>query len=144
MLDGLSRRFERVLIGTLTVTTSLVVALATLDLLWMIVQDLATPPLILLQVDELLDLFGFILIILVGIELMETIKGYLREQVVRLEVVLDVALIAVARKIIIFDIKEAAPLAAFGIAAIVLALGIARYLVKSGRRKPPGDEKCDP
>ena len=141
MIDGFSRRFERVLIGTLMVTTCLVVALATLDLLWMVVQDLLTPPLILLQVEELLDLFGFILIILVGIELMETIKGYLREQVVRLEVVLDVALIAVARKIIIFEIKEAAPLAAFGIAAIVLALGVARYLVKSGRRTPPSAEK---
>jgi len=133
MFDQFSRRFEQVLIGVLTVATALVVALATLELLWMVAKDLVTPPVILLQVDELLDLFGFILIILVGIELMETIKGYLREHVVRLEVVLDVALIAIARKIIIFEIKEAAPLAPFGIAGIVLALGIARYLVMSGR-----------
>jgi uncharacterized membrane protein (DUF373 family) len=74
---------------------------------------------------------GFVLIILVGIELLETIKGYLREHVVRLEVVLDVALIAIARKIIVLEMNESTPLAAFGIAAVVLALGIARYLVRS-------------
>jgi uncharacterized membrane protein (DUF373 family) len=99
----------------------------------MIVQDLVTPPVILLEVDELLDLFGFVLIVLVGIELLETIKSYLHEHVVRLEVVLDVALIALARKIIILELGEALPLAALAIAAVVIALGVARHLVKSQR-----------
>lgn len=142
-MERLTNQLERGVVLALTVATALVVALATLDVLWMIVQDIATPPVILLEVDELLDIFGFILIVLVGIELMETIKGYLREHVVRLEVVLDVALIAIARKIIIFEVKEAAPLASFGLAAIIIALGIARYLVKSGRQAssaPPTPE----
>jgi uncharacterized membrane protein (DUF373 family) len=110
----------------------------------MIVQDIATPPVVLLEVDELLDIFGFILIVLVGIELMETIKGYLREHVVRLEVVLDVALIAIARKIIIFEVNEATPLASIGLAAIITALGIARYLVKSGRQERPARPTPEP
>jgi uncharacterized membrane protein (DUF373 family) len=131
VVHNLGRRFEQVLLTILSAMVALIVALATLDLLWMIIQDLISPPIILLDITELLDLFGFVLIILVGIELLETIKGYLREHVVRLEVVLDLALIAIARKIIVLEMTESAPLAAFGIAVVVLALGIARYLVRS-------------
>jgi uncharacterized membrane protein (DUF373 family) len=37
---------------------------------------------------------------LIGIELLETIKAYLLEKVVHVEIVIEVALIAIARKVI--------------------------------------------
>jgi uncharacterized membrane protein (DUF373 family) len=47
-------------------------------------------------------------------------------------IVLEVALIAVARKVVIIDVKEYAPASLFAIAAIVLALAGAYYLQRRG------------
>ncbi len=47
------------------------------------------------------EIFGFFMLILIGIELLETIRAYLVENVVHVEVVIEVALIAIARKVII-------------------------------------------
>lgn len=46
--------------------------------------------------DELMDLFGVFLLVLIGIELLDTIKVYLKENVVNVEVVVLVAIIAVS------------------------------------------------
>jgi len=70
------------------------------------------------------------MMILIGLELIETIKMYLVEEMVHVEVILLVAIIAVARKVIILDVKSAAPLTLIGIAAIILALSIGYYWLK--------------
>jgi uncharacterized membrane protein (DUF373 family) len=101
-----------------------VVILATLELGVVLVEQALEPPrLLLLDLTELLTVFGFFLMILIGLELIETMKLYLTEDRVRLEVVFAVALTAVARKIIILDIKELEPLALLGLAGVILALG---------------------
>ena len=84
----------------------LVVALATLDLGWIITKDILTPPILLLDLDELLEIFGFFLLILIGVELLETIKAYLRDNIIHVEIVLEVAVIAVARKVIVLDLSK--------------------------------------
>jgi hypothetical protein len=81
------------IVGTLIVLMAVVLLLTTIDLGWMLVQDILTPPVILLEIEELLEIFGFFLLILIGVELLETIKAYLNEGVVHVEVVLMVALI---------------------------------------------------
>ncbi|MEZ4567971.1 MAG: phosphate-starvation-inducible PsiE family protein [Desulfobacterales bacterium] len=67
-------------------------------------------------------------------ELLETIKAYLSENVVHTEIVLGcaVALIAIARKVIILDVKVYDPLTIFGIAALIFTIAIA-YLIKKCR-----------
>jgi hypothetical protein len=47
-----------------------VVLLATVELALLIGKDVLTPPLFLLELDELLELFGQFLLVLIGIELM--------------------------------------------------------------------------
>ena len=47
------------------------------------------------------EFVGFFLLVLIGIELLETIKAYLLTNVIHVEIVLEVALIAIARKVII-------------------------------------------
>ena len=79
------------------------------------------------------------LLVLIGIELMHTMKIYIEHRVIHLEAVLSVALIAVARKIVILDTKELPEGALLGIAAIVFALTLGYYLVRRSRR-----EKSDP
>jgi uncharacterized membrane protein (DUF373 family) len=128
----LLKRFEKVILSALIIMMSTVVFLSTLELGWIIVQDILTPPVILLEIDELLDVFGFFLLVLIGIELLETLKTYLVEHVIHAEIVLEVAVIAIARKVIILDVKELPSSTLLGIAAIIITLAVAYYLVKRG------------
>jgi uncharacterized membrane protein (DUF373 family) len=126
MLEPL-HKFEKAITTTLMVLMALVVLLATIELGWIIVKDVITPPVLLLEIDELLDIFGLFLLVLIGVELLETIKAYVKEHVVHVEVVMTVAMIAIARKVIILDVKQLAPMTLIGIAAIILALAAANY-----------------
>jgi uncharacterized membrane protein (DUF373 family) len=102
----------------------------TIDLAWLIIKDIITPPVILLDINELLDIFGLFLLVLLGIELISTLKTYLTENEVHVEVVFAVALIAIGRKVIILDVKELSSLSLIGIASIILSLSIGYFLVK--------------
>ncbi len=126
MLD-LLKKFEKAVTATLVILMAVVVLLATIELGWIIIKDIITPPVLLLEIDELLDIFGLFLLVLIGVELLETIKAYLKDNVVHFEVVLTVAMIAIARKVITLDVKELAGMTLVGIAAIILALAAARY-----------------
>ena len=70
------------------------------------------------------------MLVLIGLELLETIRAYISEHVVHAEVVIEVAIIAIARKVIILDVKELDPLALIGIAAIIVALGGVYWIIK--------------
>ena len=131
MLDIL-RKFEQVILVALVLMMSVVVFLSTVELGWIIFRDIVTPPVVLLDIDELLDVFGFFLLVLIGIELLETIKTYFVEHVIHVEVVIEVAVIAIARKVIILDVKELPSLTLLGIAAIIITLAVAYWVVKRG------------
>jgi uncharacterized membrane protein (DUF373 family) len=124
------RVFERVIVTALMVMMTLVVLLSTVELGWILLQDVLTPPVALLDINELLDVFGFFLLVLIGVELLETIRAYLTEHVIHAEIVLEVALIAIARKVIILDVKELPSLTLLGIAAILISLAGAYYIIK--------------
>jgi uncharacterized membrane protein (DUF373 family) len=126
MLDML-KKFEKVITVTLVVLMAIVVLLATIELGWIIIKDIITPPVFLLEIDELLEIFGLFLLVLIGVELLETIKAYLKENVVHIEVVMTVAMIAIARKVIILDVKELPSMTLVGIAAIIVALAVAKF-----------------
>jgi len=132
MLEKL-KSFERIITFVLIGMMIVVVLLATLELGWIIIKDIITPPVMILEIDELLEIFGLFLLVLIGIELLETIKSYLHDQVLRVEVVLSVALIAIARKVIILDIKHASNMTLVGIGVIIAALAGAYYLFKQSK-----------
>jgi len=125
----LMKRFERVIVTALILLMILVIGLATVEVAWLVIQDIVSPPVLLLEIDELLDIFGMFLLVLVGIELLYTLRAYWAENEVHVEVVFAMALIAVARKVIILDVKELDSLVLIGIAAIVLALSVGYYYV---------------
>jgi len=109
--------------------------LATVELGWIIGKDVLAPPYILLEPRELLELFGQFLLVLIGIELLHSMKIYAVRRVIHLEAVLIVALIAVARKVIVLEPKELPEGALTGIAAITLALALGYYLVRRSHRE---------
>ena len=116
------RKYERVIVGVLIAMLAVVVALSTVELGWILLKDMMTPPSPLLEVNELLEIFGFFLLVLIGLELLDTIKVYFEKGSVELKVIFTVALIAISRKIIIFDPKDYDGLQMIGVAAIIVAL----------------------
>ena len=84
----LTEKFERVINVTLLALLAVVVLLATVDLGWVILKDLLTPPMFLLDVDELLELFGAFLLVMIGLELLDTVKIYITQKTIHVEVVL--------------------------------------------------------
>jgi uncharacterized membrane protein (DUF373 family) len=143
ILDTLDR-FEKIVVVFLVGLMVLTVALATIELAVFLIQDIAAHPRYLLGIDELLDLFGMFLLVLLGLELLETIKAYLIEHAIHVEVVMVVALIAVARKVIILDVKEMPSMTLFAIGLIILTLSVGYYLISrifEGRRHAQSAEK---
>jgi uncharacterized membrane protein (DUF373 family) len=139
LLEKILKIFERFIVGSLILMMIVVILLSTIELGRILVLDIITPPNYLLDITELLDVFGFFMLILIGVELLETIRAYLNEHVVHVEIVLEVALIAVARKVVIIDVKEYSPNTLFAIAAIVLSLAGAFYLQKRVRNRKEAD-----
>ena len=133
---NLLKSFERWMVQALMVMMALVLALATLDLGWLIVRDIfQQQPYFLLSVEQLLDIFGLFMLVLIGVELLETImKTYLTPGQAHYEVVLSVAIIAIARKVIILDMKNTDSLSLLGIAAIIVALTLGYYFMKRSHR----------
>jgi uncharacterized membrane protein (DUF373 family) len=122
--------FEKTITLALVILMIIVVAFTTIELGRLILVDLFSPPIDLLNVSEMLDIFGIFLLVLVGIELLDTIKAYLIEHVVHEEVIVAAALVAVLRKVIILDVKTTDSLTIIGIAVIILAVSMAYWIVK--------------
>jgi len=124
------------MIQSLMVMMAIVLGLATIDLAWLIIKDIITYPYVILSVEDLLDIFGLFMLVLIGIELLETImKTYLTQGQPHYEVVLSVAIIAIARKVIILDLKEVSSLSLIGIASIIVALTAGYFLMKKVQPK---------
>ena len=126
-------KIEQVIVLSLLVMMVSVVVLSTIELGWLIIKDVSTPPIFFLEIDELLDIFGMFLLVLIGVELLETVKMYLTRKSVHVEVVFVVAMIAVARKVIILDVKELSSLTLIGIGVIIFALSAGYYLVRRNK-----------
>lgn len=131
---------ERAVVYALMALMAIVLVLATFDLIWAMALAVATPPYFIVALDSLLEIFSMFLLVLVGLELLDTITAYIQEHVVHAEIVLLAAMIAVARKAITLDFKRIDPIAVFGIAALLLGLAIAYFLLK--RANVPPEPPC--
>jgi uncharacterized membrane protein (DUF373 family) len=125
--------FERVIVYVLMCLLMVVVSITTGELAWMLLKDLSWARGLLLDTEELFGLFGFFLLVLIGVELLLTLKTYITESVVHVEVVLEVALIAVAQKIIILDASRTGPLTLLAMSGLVLTLAAAFWWVRVAR-----------
>ncbi len=142
------KRCEKLIIQALMVMMAIVLGFATIDLGWLITKDVLESPLFLPSVDQLLDIFGLFMLVLIGVELLETImKSYITQGQPHFEVVLSVAIIAIARKVIILDLSKVDSLSLIGIASIIVALTVGYFLMKKSQAQnnpslfPEGNDK---
>jgi uncharacterized membrane protein (DUF373 family) len=128
---GLYERFEHVIAVVLAGLIAVIVVVA--------VWDLAKTVVILAMYDMLdpLDhrtfqaIFGQILTVLIALEFKHSIVKVVAaaESIVQVKTVLLIALLALSRKLIILDATVVAPAMLLALAAVLLALGVAYWLV---------------
>src|SRR3984885_588327 len=138
-METLLSKAQRLIAFVLGILLVVVVALSTVHLGFLIAQEIWAPPRFLIPVQGLLEIFSFFLLILIGVELLETLKAYLRKDVIHVRIVLEVALIAMARKVIILEPGSVSGATLFGMAALISALGVAFYFERKAHR-----EQLDP
>ena len=78
--------------------------------------------------EQVYSIFGDLLLILIGLELMHTVKVYLQDHTVHVEVILAVALVALARKVIAVNLKDQA--STIGLALLIIALAGSHWLLR--------------
>jgi uncharacterized membrane protein (DUF373 family) len=81
--------------------------------------------------DSLFLIFGLFLNVLIALEILENITGYLKKHVIQVELVIVTSLIAVARKIIILDLEKKTAADLIGLATAIFALSISYLIVRA-------------
>jgi uncharacterized membrane protein (DUF373 family) len=133
-MDRLGRIFELVVVRAVQVLLMIMTAIATIvlfALMWRALRETA------LQYENVPALhhtlqrgFGGVLIVLLGLELLDTLKTYFSHHHIRAEVILVVALIAVGRHVIQLDFETVPAQSLVGLSALVLVLTTGLFLVK--------------
>jgi uncharacterized membrane protein (DUF373 family) len=73
--------------------------------------------------------FGGVLVVVLGLELIETLKVYFHEHQVRVEVIMIVGLIAVGRHVIQVDFEHVEASKLVGLGALIVSLALGYFLV---------------
>jgi uncharacterized membrane protein (DUF373 family) len=84
------------------------------------------------------------LLILIGVEFLDTIKAYFKENAIHFEIVILLAIIAIARKVILLDPASAPEyigIELVGIGIVVVGLAGAYYLIKKAGGIVIGDHE---
>jgi uncharacterized membrane protein (DUF373 family) len=93
------------------------------------------------SVDELQQavqaLFAGVLLVVLGLELMDTLRNYFIEHRMRVELLISVALIAVARHVIQLDYEHVPPGQIAGMALLIIALAGSYVAVRMLARREP-------
>jgi uncharacterized membrane protein (DUF373 family) len=129
---GFYQRFEQAVALVLTFLISGLIVVATAQLILAEVQDYVLNPFTPVSFTGFQSIFGMIMTVLIALEFNHAIISILhrKDSIVQLRTVILIALLAMARKFIIIDFTGTEPLAVFGLASALLALGLVYWLVR--------------
>ena len=127
-------RVIRQAIRVLAVLMMLVILWCIADVVLVLYEKLSSPPIMLLDFNDIFVVFAAFLAVLIAIEIFANITLYLRDDVIHVKLVVATALMAIARKVIVLDSETVTPEYLYGVGVVVLALGITYWLV-SGRAR---------
>jgi len=132
MLERLNQ-FEKLMYYILVVLLAFVIFVSVVELVILLLGGLFLDQTFRLDNHEILNVFGFFLLILIGIELLDTIKAYIKKHEIHVEIIVLLAIIAVARKIILLDPYSDIPLSdltLWGMGVVVICLAASYYLIR--------------
>jgi uncharacterized membrane protein (DUF373 family) len=137
--EKLVNKFEVVAVIAVEILLVLAVAIGIIVLYVLFVQGVSSGLSAINNVSDmqhaLQRVFAGALLVLMGLELIETIKTYFSEHHVKIEVILVVAMIAMGRHLVQLDFEHMSGSSLAGVAALLLALAISYALVKRVHRK---------
>lgn len=125
----------KIAVKFLAILMVLVIFWSVIDVVHVFYTKLSTPPLFLLTIADIFKLFAAFLVVLIAIEIYHNIVLYIRTDVIPVNLVIATALMAIARKVIIFDFEEVTSDYVFATGFVVLALGIVYFLLNKQRRE---------
>jgi uncharacterized membrane protein (DUF373 family) len=109
------------------------------DVVYIIYERLITPPVLLLDINDIFYTFGGFMAVLIAVEIFINIRLYLGTNIFPVQLVVATALMAIARKVIVLDFEQITPMYLLGIAATTLALGITYWLLRKSSAGKPAD-----
>jgi uncharacterized membrane protein (DUF373 family) len=118
------------LVKILAILMVLVILLGVWDVVYVIYEKLLASPVFQLEIGDILQTFGAFMAVLIAIEIFVNITLYLRTDIIPVRLVVATALMAICRKVIIFDYHDLSPQYIYASGAVVLALGITYWLVE--------------
>jgi uncharacterized membrane protein (DUF373 family) len=128
--------FEKLIAKILSACLILVIFVSLIDLIKYLYTDLFGQHPIGFFGTTLIEIFGLFLNILIAMELLENISGYLKTNVIQVELVIVTSIIAVARKIIIFDFNKYGEMQLAALVVATLGLSASYWLLKQvGNRR---------
>lgn len=130
--DPLIKKLQKIIhlsVKCLAVLMTFVIVWGVADIVLIIAQRLQTLPRFFLNINDILATFGAFMAVLIAIEIFINITVYLKEDVIHVKIVLATALMAIARKVIVFDYKVLSSDYVFATAAVVLSLSVAYWLI---------------
>lgn len=141
--DRIISKLEIIVITAMQVLMIVVVAIATIVLYIIFVKNLFSQ---VTQIETSAGLlstmqesFAGVLIVVLGLELLETLNTYFTEHHVRLEVILVIAIIAVGRHVIQVDFGHTSGTVLLGLSAVIFALTFGYFLIRRPQvAVPPG------
>lgn len=118
-----------VAVRVLAVLMTLVILWGVVDVALTLFDEITTPPYGLMSINDILDIFGAFLAVLIAIEIFQNITIYLKEEFIHVQIVIATALMAISRKIIVLDFAKVQYEYVLASAAVILALGISYWLI---------------
>lgn len=126
------QRFEGLVALILTLVIALIILVALFRLTSSVITGLLFGALDPLDPGIFQSVFGEILTLLIALEFNHTLQYVVKRQqsIIQTQVVLLIALLAIARKFIVLDLGSVDAAQLLGLAAITLGLGIAYWLIR--------------
>jgi uncharacterized membrane protein (DUF373 family) len=134
IISGTNKNVIRVLIGIMTFA----LLPGSIYLIYVVYREVIdeSPHFLLLDVTSLINIFSSVLIIAVGYELIKSLMLIISSDNIPTVPIIQIAIVAVANKIITLDLKHAGPLAIIGLAILIAVLGLAHFLLQYYQARP--------
>lgn len=128
-------RFDRWVLGILQAILAVGIVAAIIMAILLMVRGI---PRAVTHIDNVVELqetvqalFAGILLVILGLELMDTLRNYFIEHRMRVELLISVALIAVARHVIQLDYEHSEPWLVIAMATLILSLSVSYVGVRA-------------
>lgn len=138
--------FKSVVTPILSTIVKLVVVISVYYVVQTLLEILGTQPYYKIEIQELRNVFGSVLFILVALELNYILVSYAREDKIQIHAVLVVLIITYARKLVVFDLETLDShdnLALIASGFVILSAGLTYWLFSRSTPLPNVDSHID-